>query len=242
MTKNIAHRGFSGCYPENTMIAFEKALEAGCDGIEFDVHLTKDDVLVIIHDERIDRTTSGTGLVKDYTYEELCRFDASAHFPGPWGFQKIPTLREYFELVKDKKELLTNIELKTGVYEYPEIEKKTLAMIDEYGLRPNIIISSFNHFSIMRVKALAPDLKVAFLEESWIIAMGAYTKAQGVHCIHPIFYNLTPEHFAEMKAHGREVNTWTVNEPEDIRRMLALGVDGIIGNYPDRVRQIMAEG
>ncbi|MEG0942038.1 MAG: glycerophosphodiester phosphodiesterase [Angelakisella sp.] len=241
MIKNIAHRGFSGKYPENTMLAFEKALEAGCTGMEFDVHLTKDDVLVIIHDEMLDRTTNGTGFVKDYTYDELCAFDASADYKGVYGFQKIPTLREYFQLVQNHKELITNIELKTGIFEYPDIEKKTIAMIDEFGLRRNMIISSFNHYSILRCQKLASDIKLAFLEESCIIDMGAYTKHHGVQCIHPFFPTLTPERLGEMKANGREINAWTVNEEQYVRMLVKAGVDGIIGNFPDMVKRVLED-
>ena len=95
-TNCIAHRGFSGEYPENTMLAFQKAVEAGCDGIELDVHLTKDGEIVVIHDETVDRTTDGRGAVKDYTLSELRRLDASGRFTGLFGVQHIPTLREYF--------------------------------------------------------------------------------------------------------------------------------------------------
>ena len=173
MAKNIAHRGFSGKYPENTMLAFRKALEAGAEGIEFDVHMTKDDQLVIIHDELLDRTTDGTGLVRDYTLEELRRLDASAGFRGVFGKNPIPTLEEYYELIKDW-EILTNIELKTGVIWYPGIEEKVLKVIDHYGRRKDTIISSFNHFSILRMKELAPDIVCGFLEESRIIAPAEY--------------------------------------------------------------------
>ena len=123
MTKNFAHRGFSGKYPENTLLAFEKAIEAQADGIELDVQLTKDGEIVIIHDETIDRTTNGKGLVADYIYEELEKFDASYIYTGQFGFNKIPTLREYFNLIKDTN-IVTNIELKTGINEYQGIEEK----------------------------------------------------------------------------------------------------------------------
>ena len=218
MTKNFAHRGFSGKYPENTMLAFEKAIEAGADGIENDVHLTKDGVLVIIHDERVDRTTNGVGWVKDFTYEELAKLDASYTFKE-YGFQHIPTLREYMELVKDK-DIITNIELKTGVFEYEGIEKKVYDMIQEYGLKDKMIISSFNHFSILRMKAIDPTIKCGLLEESWLINAGAYAASTGVECYH------------------LEINTWTVNEKEEIEEMFERGVDSVIGNYPDIVREI----
>ncbi len=241
MTKIFGHRGFSGKYPENTMLAFRKAVELGIDGIELDVHFSKDKELVIIHDELIDRTTNGTGLVADYTLKELKEFDASATFTGVYGKNEIPTLREYFELVKDLPNFVTNIELKTGVNEYHGIEKAVLDMINEYNLKDRIIISSFNHFSVLRFKELCPEMKCGFLEESWIVDMGAYTKKHGIECVHPIFCNLTDEHYAEMKANGRAVNTWTVNEKEDMRRLMSMGVDTIIGNFPDRALEVAAE-
>ena len=240
MTRNFAHRGFSGRYPENTMLAFEKALETGCDGIELDVHLSRDGEIVIIHDEELDRTTDGRGWVKDHTLEQLRALDASAGYKGVYGVNPIPTLREYFELVKDTG-ILTNIELKTGVFEYPGIEEKTLRLIDEFGLRERVIISSFNHFSILRFQALAPDIKLGFLTESWYIGVGQYAKAHGVQCVHPIFNNLTPECLTEIQQAGREINTWTVNTREDMLDLLEKGVDGLIGNFPDLCGQVIRE-
>jgi glycerophosphoryl diester phosphodiesterase len=171
----FGHRGFSGKYPENTLLAFEKAIEAGADGIELDVHLTKDGEMVIHHDELLDRTTDGQGLIGSYTLAELKKLDASAGFKGVYGKQEIPTLREYFDLIKNS-DIMTNIELKTGVDTYPGIEEKVLGLIDEYGYRDRIIISSFNHYSVMRMKAMAPDMIYGFLEESWVIDMPQYAK------------------------------------------------------------------
>lgn len=239
MTKNYAHRGFSGMYPENTMLAFKKAVEAGCDGIEHDVHLTKDGELVIIHDERVDRTTDGKGLVSQYTLEELKRLNAAVLFPE-FGVQEIPTLREYFEYVKDLP-IMTNIELKTGVDTYPGIEQKVYDMIMAYDLKEKIIISSFNHYSVLRMKAIDPEMVCGFLEESWIIDAGAYAAKHGVECWHPLFNTLTEENVAELRANNLQINCWTVNEEEDIRRMIDLGIDIVIGNYPDKVRAILAE-
>ncbi len=240
MTKNFAHRGFSGKYPENTLLAFQKAIEAGCDGIELDVHLTTDGELVIIHDEELERTTDGHGWVKDHTLAQLRQLDASAGYKGVYGVNRIPTLREYFELVKDTG-IVTNIELKTGIYEYPGIEKKTLELIDEFDLRDRIIISSFNHFSVLRFQALAPDVKLGFLTESWYIGVGAYTRDHGVQCVHPIVNNLTWQCLREMRDAGREVNTWTVNTREEMLDMFRKGVDVVITNHPDLCGQVIRE-
>jgi glycerophosphoryl diester phosphodiesterase len=240
MVKNFAHRGYSGRYPENTLLAFQKALEEGVDGIENDVHLTKDGQLVVIHDERIDRTSNGIGFVKDMTLAELERYDYSFKFAGMYGPQKIPTLTEYFELVKDSP-VVTNIELKTGIFEYPGIEEKVYALIDDYNLQDRILISSFNHYSVRRMKQIAPGLKCGLLTESWLYDAGAYVKSVGAECLHPIFCSMTPEYAAGVKAHGIEINTWTVNEPEDMRRLIAAGVDSLIGNWPDRVNAVRRE-
>lgn len=240
MAKNFAHRGFSGKYPENTMLAFEKAIEAGADGIELDVQLTKDGEIVIIHDETIDRTTNGKGEVVSYTYEELNKFDASYIYTGKMGFNKIPTLKEYFELVKDKN-IITNIELKTGINEYIGIEEKVWDLIKEYNLIEKVIISSFNHYSILRMKKIAPELKYGLLSETWIINAGKYTKDLGIECYHPHFVNMTEEIVKEIKSHGIEINTFTVNKEEQIYDMLNKGIDIIIGNFPDLTKKIISE-
>ena len=240
MTKNFAHRGFSGKYPENTLLAFQKAIEAGADGAELDVQLTKDGEVVIIHDETIDRTTDGKGYVVDYTYDELSKFDASYIYRGQMGFNKIPTLREYFELVKDL-DFITNIELKTGINEYLGIEEKVYDLIKEFKLEKKVIISSFNHFSVLRMKKIAPELKYGFLSEDWIINAGAYTASHDVQCYHPRFNNLIPEVVEELKKNGLEINTWTVNKEEDIRDLINKKVAILIGNYPDLIKQIINE-
>lgn len=238
--RNYAHRGFSGDYPENTMIAFEKAIEVGCEGIELDVHFSKDKELVIIHDESIDRTSNGKGWVKDLTYNELCKVDFSYKFADKVGFQRIPTLREYFELVKNKN-IITNIELKTGVFDYPGIEQAVYNLICEYDLKDKVIISSFNHFSVMRMKLIDSEIRCGFLTESWILNAGRYVKDNHVEAYHPIFRMLNQEITEDLKKHSCEINTWTVNEEEDIKEMIGLGVNGIISNYPNRVRRILKE-
>ncbi|RDY20340.1 glycerophosphodiester phosphodiesterase family protein, partial [Criibacterium bergeronii] len=158
---NIAHRGFKSKYPENTMLAFKKAVEENADGIEFDVHLSKDDEIVIIHDERLDRTTNAKGRVMDYTLAELKKVNAGALYDNI-DFEAIPTLREYFEYIKDK-DIITNVELKTGVYWYKGIEQKVYDMIKEFDLKDKIIISSFNHKSVLAMKKIDEKIKCGLL-------------------------------------------------------------------------------
>lgn len=240
MIKNFAHRGFSGKYPENTMLAFEKAIEIGADGIELDLQLTKDGEIVIIHDETVNRTTGKEGYVRDYTYEELSKLDASYIFTGKYEINKIPTFREYCEFVKNK-DIVTNIELKTGVFEYLGIEEKVWNLIKEYHLEDKVIISSFNHFSILRMKKIAPNLKYGLLSETWIIDAGKYTHNVGVQCYHPLFRNLTDEVVKEIKQYGIEINTYTVNTEEDVKDMINKGIDILIGNFPNMVNKVRAK-
>ena len=164
--KVFGHRGYSGMYPENTMLSFQKAADTGCYGIELDVQLTKDGQLVVIHDETIDRTTDGTGAVVDYTFEELRRFDASAIKGGTHGFQPIPSFEEYCEWVKDR-DLVTNIEIKSGVYYYEDIEEKTVEMVRRFGLTDRVLFSSFNHASLFRLQQLAPEIPEGLWWNMW---------------------------------------------------------------------------
>ena len=127
-------------------------------------------------------------------------------------------------------------------FEYTGIEQKVYDMLREFDMVERIIISSFNHYSVLRMKAIDPAIKCGMLEESWLINAGAYVASTGVECFHPFFKNMTPENVAEVKSHGLEINTWTVNEEEDIREMFRVGVDSVIGNYPDLVNKIRNNG
>lgn len=232
---NIAHRGFRSKYPENTMIAFKKAFEAGADGIEFDVHLTKDGKVVIIHDERIDRTTDGVGRVQDYTYEELIKFNAADGFD--LEKEEIPLLEEYLEYVKDM-DILTNIELKTGVYSYEGIEEKVDELLKKYNLEDKVVISSFNHFSILRMQEVNPNLKYGLLTDSWMHEPWDYVKKLNSGFYHPSGYGMTQELVEELHANGVGVNVWFGSEKWDFEKVINMGVDAIITDYPDEIEAI----
>jgi len=240
MIKNFAHRGFCSRYPENTLLAFEKALAEGVDGIENDVQLTKDGEIIIMHDESVDRTTNGAGWVKDLTLAQIKELDASEKFGGQFGVQRVPTLREYLELVKDEP-IVTNIEMKTGVFEYREMEQMLADMLREYKMEDRVLISTFNHFTIMRMKKIAPELKYGFLAYDWRLDAGEYTQKHGVPCYHPDYHNLTWEVVEDLRSHGIEMNPYTVNDPEDIRDMIAKGVNSVITDCPDVVNRVRAE-
>ena len=232
MTKVYAHRGYSGRFPENTMLAFKEAAKTGCYGIELDVQLTKDGQLVVIHDERIDRTTDGTGYVRDYTLEELRRFNAAASWNGKFGFQPIPTFEEYCQWAAGEK-LVTNIELKTGVYYYEGIEEKTLEMVRKYGLTDRVLFSSFLHSSITILRKLAPEIKCGALVENDGLGNPGYScEKMAFQCFHPGWMCLPKEDVDSCKAHGIELNVWTVNDMDVLERLVEWEVDGLISNFP----------
>ena len=231
-TNCIAHRGFSGEYPENTMLAFQKAVEAGCDGIELDVHLTKDGEIVVIHDETVDRTTDGRGAVKDYTLSELRRLDASGRFTGLFGVQHIPTLREYFDYIRSFS-IFTNIELKNSEYYYEGLEEKTITLIREYHLEDRILFSSFNNASVLFCRKLAPEIPGGFLCTDPIQNCGAYALSCGAAYIHPEYSRISEAEIDDCHERGIGINAWTVNEPNHMLWLIRKKISGIITNYPN---------
>lgn len=234
------HRGASGYAPENTLSSFQLAADMKADGIELDIQLTRDNQIVVIHDEWIDRTSSGTGFVKDYTLDELRQFDFSKTIPGA-PRADIPLMSEVFELIRDTG-LTINIELKTGIFDYEGIEEMILAMTQKYGMEDRVIYSSFNHYSILKIRKLNPKAPAAFLCQDGPVGFPAYAASHGVDAVHPWFVNLRFKDFMEeSRKLGLAVNTWTVNEEEHIRMCTMLGVDAIITNYPDRARKVINE-
>lgn len=234
----FAHRGASGYAPENTMASFVKAVELGTDGFELDVQLTADGELVVIHDEWLERVSNGTGFVRDQTLEQLRELNFNKTFPQ-YGPQQIPLLKEVLEIVKETG-IMVNIELKTGIFHYPGIVEKTLQLVEDMDLRDKVIYSSFNHQTCVDIREQQPDAYVGFLYDDGIIDVRQYVKAHGGDAIHPAFYMLQyPEHVAEARKRGLDINTWTVNEPEHIEMACQLGVDIIITNYPDRAKDIV---
>lgn len=238
MSLIIAHRGFSGRYPENTMLAFRKAIEAGCDGIELDVHLAKDGTLIVMHDERVDRTTNGIGEIRGMTAQELRRLDAGAVMPGKFPFEPIPTLEEYFELVKNLP-IVTNIELKNSVIWYEGMEEKVIRLVRAYRLEDRIIFSSFNHESAALCRALAPEIPCGFLYDCWLLHAGVYARQNGVQYLHPSFYSLNDEVIDGIHSEGVGLNVWTVNDEDVMRHLAEKNVHGIITNHPDRCREVL---
>lgn len=231
------HRGASGYAPENILTAFKMAEDMGADGIELDVQMSKDGVLVICHDETIDRTSSGTGFIKDMPFEELRKYNYNKTHPE-YEHADIPSLEEVLALVKPGK-MIINIELKTGIFFYPGIEEKVVALVKQYGMEDRVIYSSFNHYSAKHIHDIDPGARTAFLYEDGPIDMPEYAHRHGVNAIHPALYNLQYENIMEDAAkYGLEVNVWTVNTEEYVRFCMMKGVHGIITNYPDMARKV----
>lgn len=231
--KIFAHRGYSGCYPENTMLSFRKAAETGCDGIELDVQLTKDGTVVVIHDETVDRTTTGSGSVKDFTYDEIRKLDATKAWNGKFHKELIPSFEEYCEWVATTH-LTTNIELKTSKVYYPDLEKKTIDIIAKHRLEKKVLFSSFNHLSIIETKKIAPSIPVgALVEEQGFERSGAYCKHWGFEFYHPSYKNLNDNAVKELNDNGIGINVWTINGMAELEKMVEWNVAGIFTNFPN---------
>lgn len=240
-TEIFAHRGASGYAPENTLEAFALAIEQGADGIELDVQLSRDGIPVVIHDETVDRVTDQTGWVKDYTLQELKELTVLKNKFPEYGQSKIPTLKEVLELVKPSG-IQVNIELKTGIYWYPEIEKKVAEIAKEAGMKDKIIYSSFNHYSVQRMKEIVLDAETAYLYSDVILDVAEYARRTKVDGLHPAVYHVKMADFlAEYQKSGLQVRIWTVNEETDMKELMKAGVTAVITNYPDVAVRIRTE-
>ncbi|MBW6474056.1 MAG: hypothetical protein K0B14_13105 [Anaerolineaceae bacterium] len=238
MTINIAHRGFSGQFPENTLLAFQEAIELGVNALELDVQLSKDGEMMIFHDEDLARITGQKGYLKDLTCAELRELDASGTYQGVFGKQTIPTLSEYLELTANKN-ILTFLELKNGFLPYPFLEEKVADCLKKFERQKGTILFSANHPSVKYFGTLAPDVQLLFPFDNWIFGYGGYCHSQGITACMPYFRALTPEVVAEIKSFGVSIYPWTVDDPKDFQTMLALGVDGILTNHPDRLKSFL---
>ncbi len=228
--KILGHRGAAGTSPENTLLSFARGLELGVDGFEFDVQLSRDGEVVICHDERVDRTSDGSGWVKDFTLPELKKLNFGVQFNK---YAPIPTLVELLEMLKGKS-LLLNVEIKTGLIAYPGIVDKVAQLLEEYRVTPPSIISSFEHQTIVEVIENYPHLKTGLLYDCGLISPWLYAQNLGAHHLHPHFAFVTPELVRESHSRGIGVHTWTVDEPWEMERAAISGVDIVITNYPER--------
>ena len=224
--KTIAHRGLSGLFTENTLEAFAAALPHHPEAMELDVQLTKDGQAVIFHDETLDRLGGRKGWLKDFTYEELGQLPI-----------KIPLLEDYFSLIKDAQ-IETFVELKNSFIMYTGLEQKTIDIVEGFGRMRDCIFFSAKHYSLMHCRALRPDIRLCFPFNDWVIDSATYCKKHDIRVAMPYHLALTKEIVEDFHTQDVSVFPWTVDEPEEMRRMAALGVDGLLTNRADIMNEV----
>lgn len=234
-----AHRGCSQRYPENTLLAFEKALSLeGLTGIELDIQLTKDGELVVIHDERVDRTTEGIGFVRDYTFSELRKLHIYA---GKNPSQAVPTMEEVLDLIQYRCQggMKINIELKTSVYPYHGIEEKIVDLIYKRGLQKSVIYSSFYALSIERIRQLDRKAETGILDSKASDCLFKL-KGLGANALHPFWKEID---LPKERMQGYPVRAWFSGHlyPEkptetrlDLEMLEQKGITDVIINEPEK--------
>lgn len=247
--KIIGHRGASGLSPENTLVSIKKAIDLNADIIEIDVHQTKDSVIVVIHDETVDRTTNGEGRVRDLTFREIKILDAGSWFNKKFKNERIPSLEEVLALIDGKCGLM--IEMKGSDDIYPGIVKRVYNLINKYNGIKWCIIQSFNDeflqsfhsidSTIVLNKLIAFDIPFlpVFIDNS--IHTGNISDYDYVDAININKIFLTQGKIENIHSAGYQVNVWTVNDSLDIEDYFRLGADGVITNFPNYKRNIVMD-
>jgi glycerophosphoryl diester phosphodiesterase len=231
----IGHRGASAHAPENTMRAFQVAMAQRADGIELDVKKCASGEVVVMHDETVDRTTNGTGRTHALTLAQLRALDAG-------DGERVPTLEEVFELITSHPTFLINIEVTNYPTPRDGLERDVVEIVKRHGLAERVLFSSFNHLLVRRLAALLPDVPRGLLYARDMplplrnVWLSPFIKHEFRHPQHAM---VTRDFVDMMRARGRAVNAWTVNDDADVRRMIAAGVSGIIGDSPESIRRVM---
>lgn len=228
----IGHRGASGYAPENTMTSFKMAKEMGADMIEYDVYMSADGVPVIMHDDKVDRTTDGTGSIEEMTLEQIKKLDAGSKTDKKYAGEKVPTLEEVVSWAAENK-ILMNIEIKGA-----GCEEKIVELLKKYKMTDKTIVSSFNHEFIKKIRKLEPKIEIAALIGD-VENIDAIVKNCHPDDLNPRFMKLTKGQVADAHAAGLRVNVYTVNDAVFMRQMIGFGVDGIFTNNPDVLIKIL---
>jgi glycerophosphoryl diester phosphodiesterase len=236
-----AHRGFSGAAPENTLAAFQAAIDLGCDWIELDVRLSLEREVVVIHDDTLARTTNGRGPVAATPLAALKRLDAGAWFGPAFRGEPLPTLAEALTLARGR--IGVNIELKGekgGRYRSEELADRCLAEVRQAALGDRVLFSSFDPAALDRIRRQDPSLCVALITDRPWTQPSQVDGGRRYPLLHCRSATLTAAAVASAHADAVRVQAWTVNTPREMKRLLALGVDGIITNRPDRLLALLA--
>lgn len=232
----VGHRGARALAPENTLAAFQVAVDLRADGVEFDVQRTADGHLIVFHDETLDRTTDGTGPVESRTLDEIKRLDAGRHFEARFQGERIPTLRETFDLLRPTG-LLIFLELKDP-WRYQGMEAETIALIREYRLEDRVQIRSFYHPALHLCYGLAPEIAISELWADRLPTADAVV-FKTINAFYPLY---TAENLAEIHARGQQATAWTVNDENAARQLIAAGIDGLTTDVPDRMIALVGRG
>jgi len=239
MVANVAHRGASGNYPENTLITFQKALEIGVDEIELDLYFTKDEHLIVMHDSTVDRTTDGTGKIADLTLAEIKTLDAGSWFGEHFRGERVPTWDEALDLLQGKVHL--NVHLKEGGDPAGRYERKVAQPLRNFQMVAASILTC-NDESVGLFAEIDPAIECRIFRagrtpEEYIrksVEMGLRTMQPG--------RDITTQEFVQQAhAAGLAVHVFYADTPEDMRSYIEIGVDGILTNYPERQRKVLAE-
>lgn len=238
----IAHRGASAKAPENTLAAFRMAVEQQSDGIELDVHLTVDGEVVVIHDANLGRTTNGTGSVHEKTIEELKQLDAGSWYGAEFAGERLPALSEVFELVGNR--VLINIELKGPGLIRSKLPGRVLEVVSKYGVEERVIFSSFNPWLLRQIARQRPKARIGMLLPPGGIAHWVRRMSKSIvtpWAWHPHHSTITADFFELTKRENRPVLAYTVNQPEDISRLCAMRIYGIITDDPLKALALRGE-
>jgi len=238
----IAHRGASAHAPENTLAAFQLAVEQGADGIELDVKLSVDGHVIVMHDASVDRTTGSQGRVKDKTLDELRTLEAGSFFSENFEKEKIPTLEEVFETVG--KKIFINVELTNYTSPRDHLVESVCMLVKRFGLQKRIMFSSFIASNLSRSRSYLPNVPTGLLTLEGIL--GAWHRSFGFafgkyDALHPNIKDTTQQLIYYAHRLNRRIHVWTVNEEEDMRRLLKWGVDAIFTDDPQLAVKIRRE-
>jgi glycerophosphoryl diester phosphodiesterase len=234
----IAHRGASGHAPENTMIAFQRAVELGSSFIETDLHVTRDGAFVAIHDDTVDRTTNGSGEVTDFTLEELRRADAGMWFDRDFLGERVPTLPEILEFAK-LNDVIFYLELK-----YPAVagmDHALAAALTKANATARTIVISFDAATLAPLRRIDPAIMVGLLIEDENPNCIQQALDLGARQICPKFSLVNAKLIEQAHRADLQVVAWTVNSADQMRSMIATGVDGIMTDFPDRLRAVIED-
>jgi glycerophosphoryl diester phosphodiesterase len=241
----IAHRGISGRYPENTLLAFQRAIEAGTDWIETDVQTSTDDVVFISHDGTADRCTNGHGLFKDMSIAQVKELDAGSYMGAQFAGERIPTLEEALDFIDERVRLCIEIKGHTTA-DNLRTAWETVSILKKRNYLQHVVVSSFNHEALRAVKTWEPLIATSLDPEPQDGSLTPWELCQqvlayNINAMQHTYQKITPELIEEAHHHGFSLWAWTVNDPDDMRHVVELGVDAIMTDYADVLRGIVDE-